>query len=121
MKWKKPSAQLIETFDRLLPQAKGVERRKMFGYPTGFVNGNWFMGCYGEDDIVLRLSQEDRQQFLALDGARPFEPMPGRIMREFVVVPPWPPEDTEQMQQWVKRSLEHASGLTPKAKKKKGA
>ncbi len=42
MKWQKPTPQLIETFDRILPQAPGVDRRKMFGYPSGFVNGTWY-------------------------------------------------------------------------------
>src|SRR3990172_9418537 len=117
MKWVKSSPRLIETFDRILPQVPGVDRRKMFGYPCGFVNGTWFMGCYQENDIVLRLSEEDRKEFLKLDQARQFEPMPGRAMREFVVVPPWLMDDPARLEEWISRSLEYAASLPPPVKK----
>ena len=119
MKWQKPSSQLLETFDRILPKDSGIEKRKMFGYPTGHVNGNWFIGCYGENDIVLRLSDADRSTFLALEGARQFEPMPGRPMREFVMIPSWLLDDPEQLQSWIRKSLEYSSNLPPQKKKKR--
>jgi len=37
---------------------------------------------------MLRLSDEDRAKFLRLPGAKPFEPMAGRPMREYVELPP---------------------------------
>ncbi len=40
------------------------------------------------DRLMLRLSDEDRARFLKLPGARPFEPTPGRVMKEYVEVPP---------------------------------
>jgi hypothetical protein len=40
-----------------------------------------FAGLF-EDDFIIRLPPEDRQALQADHGARPFEPMPGRAMRE---------------------------------------
>ena len=91
----------------------------MFGYPTGYVNGNWFIGCYQGNDLVLRLSEPDRERFLTLEGARRFEPTPGRVMREFVVVPWWLVNDDAQMLDWVKKSMEYSTGLPQKKKKAK--
>ena len=118
MKWLKPSPQLLETFEHLLPKTAGVDRRQMFGYPCGFFNGVWFMGCYQENDLVLRLSDQDRQEFLALPEARQFEPMPGRAMREFVMVPQWMFDDEPQLQAWIAKSLEYSLTLPPPTKKK---
>lgn len=117
MKWEKSSPDLLEAFERLMSLADGAEKRKMFGYPTGYVNGNWFVGCYQGNEMVLRLPEHDRQEFLALDGARQFEPMPGRVMREFVVVPWWLINDTPKMREWIQRSMAYSSTL-PKQEKK---
>jgi hypothetical protein len=41
MKWRKSSETLVQKFAELLPQDPRVERRKMFGYPAGFMGGNY--------------------------------------------------------------------------------
>ncbi|MBI2906348.1 MAG: TfoX/Sxy family protein [Chloroflexi bacterium] len=118
-KWKKPSSKLVETFEHIFPKAPGVERRKMFGYPCAFANGVWFMGCFGENDIVLKLSGADRKDFLALEGAAQFTPMPGRPMKEMVMVPASMMKDEAQLRLWVGRSLAYAMSLPPKPGRKK--
>ena len=118
MKWQKPSQQLIDTFNCIVPEGTSIEKRKMFGYPCSFVNNNMFMGLY-QEGLFLRLSEQDRERFLQLEKAQRFEPMPGRIMKEYVVVPSWMIKETTLLQDWVKRSLEYVSGLPPKVKKKK--
>ena len=60
MEWKKVSPGLGD----LLEEAMGTrecERRKMFGCPAWFVNGNMFAGAFA-DRIFLRLSEEDRRE-----------------------------------------------------------
>ena len=84
-KWRKSPQSLIDTFDAVMPGPPEVERRKMFGYPSCFVNGN-LMGGLHQSDMILRLSEGDREALLA-EGGRPFEPMAGRRMREYVVAP----------------------------------
>ena len=117
MKWTKPSRQLIEIFNDVVPGDKGVDRRKMFGYPCAFKNGNMFMGLH-EKNMFLRLSKEDIDAFLELNQAGQFEPMPGRILREYVVVPFRILKDKEKLKEWIRKSLAYVSSLPPKPKKK---
>ena len=44
MKWIEASEIIIEIFEKIIPNLPGVEKRKMFGYPVTFINGNMFTG-----------------------------------------------------------------------------
>lgn len=90
---------------------------KMFGYLCAFKNGNMFMGLH-QKIIFLRLSEEDRETFLELNQAGQFEPMHGRIIREYVVIPFWILKDKEKLREWIRISLVYVSSLPPKPKKK---
>src|ERR1051325_6031683 len=79
----KPPAAMVELFGRTAHRLPGVEPRRMFGYPAAFVNGNMF-ACLFQDRMMLRLSEKDRKE----SGFPPFEPSPGRAMREYVTLPP---------------------------------
>jgi TfoX/Sxy family transcriptional regulator of competence genes len=118
MKWKKPSHQLIEIFNCIAPEGPNIEKRNMFGYPCRFVNNNMFMGLF-HNNVFLRLSEQDRERFLRLEHAQQFEPVSGRIMKEYVVVPSWMMNDMSTLQMWVKKSLAFVLSLPPKMKKKK--
>jgi len=118
MKWVKPTQELLDMFDDLIPFAPGTEKRKMFGYPCLFVNNNVFMGLFYEN-IFLRLSEQDRETFLQIEQAKRFEPTPGRIMKEYAIVPSWMTKDMTLLQEWIKKSLTYAFSLPPKIKKKK--
>jgi hypothetical protein len=64
-----------------------VKAGKMFGMPTLMAGGKAIAGLRG-DDMVFKLPDEQaRTKALALDGAHLFEPMAGRQMKEWVVVP----------------------------------
>ena len=93
-----------------------VELRKMFGYPCAFVHGQMLTGVF-QDRIMLRLSDEDRAKFLKLPGAKPFEPMPGRPMREYVELPPDVMNSPAALKRWVKRGLAYVETLPPKVKR----
>ena len=93
-------------------------QRKMFGYPAGFVNGNMFMGLF-QDDMILRLPESGRQALLKVDGAKIFEPMPGRPMREYVAVPPRVIANQKELTSWVSRAFEYGASLKPKSKTSK--
>jgi TfoX/Sxy family transcriptional regulator of competence genes len=80
-------------------------------------NGNMFAGLY-QDSLILRLPEEERARFLKLKGAQRFEPMPGRPMREYIVVPEGMLKSPKQLNTWLGRSFEYARSLPPKAKKK---
>ena len=114
-KWRKAPQSLIDTFEAVMPGPPEVERRKMFGYPTCFVNGN-LMGGLHQSDMILRLPEGDREALLA-EGGRPFEPMAGRPMREYVVAPEAMLDDHSRLQDWIAKSLAYASSLPPKERK----
>jgi len=79
-----PSA--IALFDRLRPTDAAVRSRKLFGQPAAFVNGKLFFGVFGEE-LFVRLSAQDLAKTTAAEGFRPFEPMPGRPMRGYLILP----------------------------------
>ncbi len=108
---------LKATFADAIAGLPGIEPRKMFGYPCAFVNGQMFVGVFA-DRLMLRLSDGDRAKFLKLPGAKPFEPMPGRVMKEYVEVPQAVTGSAE-LRKWLKRSLAYAQSLPPKVKKSK--
>jgi hypothetical protein len=114
MKFRKPSAELIETFEAVFPGPPAVAR-KMFGFPAGFVNGNMFMGLH-QEDMVLRLPEEPRTELMQKKDWKTFEPMPGHPMREYVVVPPAVLGNRKELGAWVAKALEYGASLAPKAK-----
>jgi len=90
----------------------------MFGYPTCVLRGNMFMGLH-EDRLILRLAESDRAELTDHHGATAFEPMPGRPMKEYVVVPPALVYD-DAVSDWVIRSRAYAAQLPARKTRKKG-
>jgi TfoX/Sxy family transcriptional regulator of competence genes len=82
--WPKASPQSSMRLDELASGLK-AEKRKMFGYPVYFVNGNMFAGVFA-DSIFLRLPAGEREGLMAAKKATPFEPVEGRVMKEYVVL-----------------------------------
>lgn len=115
MKWRKPSEELVKLFEEITPGPPATAK-KMFGFPAAFVNGNMFMGLH-QEDMILRLPEGSRAELLKMN-ARIFEPMPGRPMREYVIVPPSLLRDRNKLSSWVQKALEYGSSLPPKAGKK---
>ena len=116
--FRKPPAELVEAFEKALPAE--AQRRAVFGFPAGFVNGNMFTHLF-QESFVVRLPEDEREELLRAPGAQPFEPMPGRPMREYVVLPSAMAMNTEEAGRWVRRAFEHAAALPPKAAKKASA
>ena len=86
----------------------------MFGPPAAFVRGNMFFGLFDEK-LFVRLSDEDRAKALRTPGFATFEPMPGRAMFRYVVLPPSPLENPTLCRHWSARALDCAAGLPSKA------
>jgi TfoX/Sxy family transcriptional regulator of competence genes len=113
MAWKKAPEDLVERFHAALPADARVERRTMFGYPCAFVGGNMFTGTH-EHRIIVRLPEEKRRALLAQPGATPFEPMPGRVMREYVVVPGPMLDQPKVLASWLSAAFGYAATLPAK-------
>ena len=119
-KWKPAPAKAVAAFEMATSGLAGAEPRKMFGYSCIFARGNMFAGLH-EAGMVLRLSEEQRAEFLRLNGAKQFEPMPGRVMREYVVVPKILLDSPGRLRTWIEKSLAYVSSLPAKAKRRTGS
>ena len=117
MAWRKSPPALIAAFDAALPGDAQVERRKMFGYPAAFAHGHLFTGLH-QESLMVRLGETQRAALMK-SGGRPFEPMPGRTMREYVVVPESIVGDRRALAMWLKRGLAYVSSLPPKTARRK--
>ena len=65
--WRKAPEELVERFAAGVAGIDGLEQRKMFGYPAGFIGGNMTTGLHQESWIV-RLPEEERRE--RLDAGR---------------------------------------------------
>lgn len=113
--FKKSPPELVARFGRVAAQVPGAARKQMFGYPVCVVSGNMFMGLH-EDYLFLRLAAPERAGLIERLVARLFEPMPGRPMTEYVVIPAEIIEGPT-IDDWVQRSFASAQTLPPKTPK----
>ncbi len=119
MKIPKPTATDRERFVALVPDGPGVEVKPMFGNLGAFVNGNMFMGLFGEA-IGVKLPDVDRLRLLEEPGAGPFGPAE-RPMGGYVTLPSsW---STRKAKTWTAKALAHACAAAqpPKPPKKKAS
>ena len=109
----KSPPELVERFSAVLDGYPDAVRKKMFGYPAAFVGGNMATGLFA-DHWVVRLP--DGEIAAAREaGAGPFEPMPGKPMKAFVVIPAADVDDDAAIRRWVERGLAHAASMPAKA------
>jgi TfoX/Sxy family transcriptional regulator of competence genes len=116
MKMEKPTPELISFYEHLT-SAYPINPKTMFGMPCGFVNSQMQSGLFGQS-MFIRLSESDRAEFLQQAGAELFQPMPGRAMKEYVVVPEALRQDPKALGTWMERSVAYAQSLPPKISKK---
>jgi len=109
----KPSPTAAKRLETLLAGDSRVQVRKMFGHPAAFVNGNMCVGTFG-NDVFVRLDEAGVRSLTRVEGIRSFEPMPGRPMKQYLVLPPSLLRDSKQSKKWVQRSIEYALSLPPK-------
>jgi len=72
---------LAETFT-----ARGAKRSQMFGMPVLKAGDKVFAGTFG-DAMTFKLGPDDLAKALKRKDVRVFEPMPGRSMKAWVLVP----------------------------------
>lgn len=111
----KPSGEAIERFKMAMPTDPRVSLRPMFGNLAAFANGYMFCGLFG-DDVFVRFDA-DGQARITADGGMPFAPMPGRPMRDYVVLPSARAHDVPALAATIAESLAHTMALPPKAPK----
>jgi TfoX/Sxy family transcriptional regulator of competence genes len=115
-KWGPASDEWTEVYNKI---AAGIgDQRRMFGFPCAFVNGNMFAGLF-QTGLFLRLSETEREEFLRLKGASRFEPLPGRVMREYVTAPADMARQPKVVAEWLRKAFVYGSSLPAKAMKRK--
>jgi len=118
MPWVKVPAEHHPLFHAALPADPRVETMKMFGGVAAKVNGNIFAGLFGLSTMVL-LSDADRAEALALDGAAPFDPMgDGRLRSDKVMLPARMMRQPAELRRWIARAFDAAAALPAKSAKK---
>jgi TfoX/Sxy family transcriptional regulator of competence genes len=109
---------LIARFDAVAADFPRAERRMTFGYPCLYVGGNMISGLFGSRWHV-KLGPDERHALESIPGAEPFEPMPGRPMTGFTLLPASIVDDDEAIRHWVRRAIAYGTTLPPKVPKAK--
>jgi hypothetical protein len=118
--WSKSPAELQEAFAAALDRFPNAERRQMFGYPAAFLNGNMWTGLH-TTNWVIRLPDSAGEELFRIEGAKPFEPVPGRPMTGFATLPPSVLADPKALHGWLSRAWQNAATMAPKEPKAKSA
>ncbi len=114
----KPDPDLLGRMEDLLG-ALPARKRRMFGTAAWFANSNeqMFAGVWG-DRVNVRVGSDVVGELVDTGVADPFEPMPGRPMKEYVLLSAASVSDDGGLQSWVERGLEFAECLPPKPKRR---
>jgi hypothetical protein len=113
--WAKSSEAARQRFEVGVAGIEGLEQRQMFGYPAAFIGGNLTTSLH-RDSWIVRLPEAEREARVTA-GWSDFEPMPGRPMRGYVVMPAEVAADADEARAWVERAAAYVRTLPPKAPK----
>ena len=116
----KSPPELVARFDDVAAGYPEIQRRLSFGYPCLLVGGNMVTGLF-RDGWFVRLGATELDEALALEGASPFEVMPGRPMIGYALLPPAVVADDAAIRDWVDRAIAFGATMPPKAPKAKAA
>jgi hypothetical protein len=117
MNWTKPVPELVDRFLAALPEHPDAERKKMFGFPACFVNGNYFAGLH-QEAFVIRLPAPLKDRFSELAGSEQFDPRAtGKGMKDWWLIPPDVVEDETRLTALLHSAFEDVRKLPPKEKR----
>jgi TfoX/Sxy family transcriptional regulator of competence genes len=115
MEWKKASKELGDLLASAIEPFQ-VQHKMMFGSPVYTVKHNMFSGVHG-DHIFLRLSETDKKDISShFPDVKPFEPLKGRVMKEYVIIPESIYRDEYVLRGWLQRSYDFAFSLPVKTR-----
>ena len=103
-------------YEKLIASDPDVERK---GKTTPYTSMNGYMFTFLSKKGVmgLRLSKEDRKEFLEKFSSKLMMQY-GRVMKEFVEVPTALMDDTETLSKYLKKSFNYILTLKPKSTRK---
>ena len=113
--FRKSSDRLVALFEAAARDFPQVELRKVFGYPCGFVKNHMAFGLH-EEHFFVRIGKDDQAQLLSLEGTHHLEPMPGRPMTEYIVLPESVTRSRSKLRTWIEEAIDYTATLPPKVK-----
>jgi TfoX/Sxy family transcriptional regulator of competence genes len=117
MKWIKAPDELKALIEELMAPID-CDKRPMFGYPAYFIHGNMFAGLF-QDKLFVRLSPSQLAAFGKSVPIRNLEPMPGRPMKDYYVIPEPLYTDRKKMPRLLEDAAAWCLTLPPKTPKPK--
>jgi len=113
MSWPKASSEKEVLLDELV-EGLPCEKKRMFGAPCFFAKHSMFTGVFAED-IFIRLPDKERARFIKENrGAKAFEPIEGRKMSEYLIIPHALLKNKDSVRQWLRVSFDYSSTLKKK-------
>jgi len=117
MAWIKIPKEHHPLFYERIPKDKRVKTLQMFGAAAAKVNGHLFGSLFARS-FMVKLSDADHAEALALDGAEKFDPMDtGRVMSNTVLMPESLMDEPDEMRAWLAKAFAYTSTLPPKRSK----
>lgn len=104
---------LAERIRELLATTGGVDERRMFGGLAFLVHGHMAVCVSGQGGLMVRVPADDTATLLTRAHVEPMV-MAGRPTRGWIRIAAAGVRTTRQLQPWVNRGVEYASGLPPK-------
>jgi hypothetical protein len=113
--FEKPAPELVARFEAAMARIgrEDVTRRPMFGHPCAWIGGNMATALFAQQWWV-RLPPDRISAVLASGEATPFEVMPGRPTKDYVVMAPRIVDDEATLDAWLREALDYTATLPPK-------
>ena len=104
---------LAERIRAKLKTYPNIVEKKIFGGVGFLIHGNLACGVH-EDDMIVRVGNENNAPALAQPFVRQFMPMPGKPMEGWILVAPQGLEAEANLHHWAELGYEYASKLPEK-------
>lgn len=112
-RWEAAPESVKAAFAAALPDDPSVERRVMFGYPCAFTEGKMFTGVFAAS-VIVRLPEARRGEVTKPPSAVPFEPWPGRAMKEYIQLSGAMIASKAKLKALIREALEYTRSLPAK-------
>jgi TfoX/Sxy family transcriptional regulator of competence genes len=97
---------------QILGRRRNVAEKKMFGGVGFLLNGNMCVGIW-KNSLIARINPANYNDALAEENVREFD-ITGRPMKGWILVEADGIETDDQLNEWVRRSVEFVSTLPKK-------
>jgi len=109
--------EVVKLYDKLIEANPNIDRKgKTMPYTS--LNGHMFSFLSKEGEMGLRLSAEDREDFIQKFDSQLMQ-QHGRVMKEYVSIPAAMLNDTDLLSEYLQKSYNYVSQQKPKPTKKK--